>query len=96
MFLVHDTEIEQILFCDNSDSEETLLLDDKNISFLAKDYEYFKKNMASGEMLESTINSLSVSHSSSPSDYKLTNILQINTVLLYLHFQLILHSNGKS
>ena len=63
------------MFCDNSDSEETLSLDDEDINFLAEDYEYAKKNMASDEMLEFTIDSTSGLHYSPPPDSKLTNIL---------------------
>jgi len=46
LFQLNEEEINQILFCDNSDLEEGLALDDEDVTYLATDIEYMKKNLA--------------------------------------------------
>jgi len=61
LFQLNEKVIDQILLCDNSDSEEDLALDDEDINFLATDVEYAEKNLATDQVLESTINPPSAS-----------------------------------
>ena len=43
VFQLNDNEIHQILFCDNSDTEDALIADDKDIGFLESDIEQLEK-----------------------------------------------------
>ena len=47
LFHLTESEVNQVLFCDNSDDEEGLTLDDEDLGFLEKDLEFIEKN---GEM----------------------------------------------
>ena len=56
IFHVGHSKISEILFCDNSDSEDTLRSDDEDIGFLEGDVELFEKNKSSiNEFAEVTI-----------------------------------------
>ena len=63
LFQVYETQIEKILFCENSDSEDALQLDAEDINFLTADNDYAKENMKSGEVLECTIDLSTDPHS---------------------------------
>ena len=43
VFQLNDYEIQQLLFCDNSDTEDALIADDEDIGFLESDIEQLEK-----------------------------------------------------
>ena len=47
LFHLTESEVNQVLFCDNSDDQEGLTLDDEDLGLLEKDLEFIEKN---GEM----------------------------------------------
>ena len=65
LFELNEASINQILFCDNSDSEECLTLDDEDINFLGEDLETAKEIITQNdERIEVCIDSASASNSS--------------------------------
>jgi len=70
LFQLNEEEINQILFCDNSDLEEGLALDDEDVTYLATDIEYMKKNLATDEVLESTIDPPSASPANAAQNFE--------------------------
>ena len=49
LFQLQDTEIQQILFCDNSDTEDGLELDNEDLQFLEQDVEQIEQNPDIGQ-----------------------------------------------
>ena len=44
VFEVNEDNVQQILFCDESDTEEALALNEKDIRFLTDDMDYLERN----------------------------------------------------
>ena len=56
-FQINDENVDQILFCDKSDTEEALVLDEEDIGFLQQDVEHLEDNNKANETMEVIIES---------------------------------------
>ena len=87
MFQVDGDKIQNLLFCDNSDTEDTLQLDEENLGFLENDVDHIAHNVHTADLepldvvIEPPIQ-YSTSSSSAASD------LQINEQNLYVNAKL--------
>ena len=48
VFEVNEDNVQQILFCDESDTEEVLALDEEDIQFLTDDMDHLERNKDAG------------------------------------------------
>ena len=56
IFQINDENVDQILFCDKSDTEEALVLDEEDIGFLQQDVEHLEDNNKANETMEVILN----------------------------------------
>ena len=49
LFYLKESEVEQILFCDNNDNEDNLILDEEDIGFLEEDIQSVENTNHSGD-----------------------------------------------
>ena len=49
LFYLKESEVEQILFCDNSNNEDNLILDEEDIGFLEEDIQSVENTNHSGD-----------------------------------------------
>ena len=49
LFYLEESEVEQILFCDNNDNEDNLILDEEDIGFLEEDIQSVENTNHSGD-----------------------------------------------
>ena len=87
LFQVDGDKIQNLLFCDNSDTEDTLQLDEENLGFLENDVDHIAHNVHAADLepLEVVIEppiQYSISSSSAVSD------LQTNELNLYVNAKL--------
>ena len=54
LFHLTESEINQVLFCDNSNEEEGLTLNHEDLGFLEKDLKFTEKNGEVDDMVEVT------------------------------------------
>ena len=57
IFQIHDGNVDQILFCDESDTEDALVLDEEDIGFLQEDVEHLEAKNNPNETMEVVIES---------------------------------------
>ena len=68
LFQLQDTEIQQILFCDNSETEDGLELDNEDLQFLEQDVEQIEQNPDIGQTLDSNHTTSTVTSQPMPNE----------------------------